>query len=52
MVGRVNFMWKKLLATVGVLLMALSVYAQWPYVVTVSLAIVVILLLFLPYGKK
>lgn len=45
-------MWKKLLATVGVLLMALSVYAKWPYVVTIALAILVILIIFVPYGKK
>lgn len=51
MVGRGNYV-EKLLATVGVLLMALSVYAKWPYVVTIALAILVILLIFVPYGKK
>jgi len=47
-----EILWKKLLATGGVLLMAYSVYAKWPYAVTIALAILVILLLFVPYGKK
>lgn len=45
-------MWKKILATVGVLLMMLSVHLQWPYGVTIALAILVIFLLFVPSGKK
>ncbi len=45
-------MWKKILATIGVILMALSVYVQWPYAVTIALAVLVIVLVFLPSGKK
>lgn len=45
-------MWKKILATVGVILMSLSVYVQWPYAVTIALAALVIFLVFLPSGKK
>lgn len=45
-------MWKKILATVGVLLMVLSVQLQWPYAVTIALAALVIFLVFLPSGKK
>ncbi len=45
-------MWKKILATVGVLLMMLSAQLQWPYGVTIALAILVIFLVFVPSGKK
>lgn len=45
-------MWKNILATVGVILMALSVHLQWSYGVTIALAVLVIFLVFLPSGKK
>ena len=32
--GRINYV-EKILATVGVILMSLSVYVQWPYAVTI-----------------
>ena len=51
MVGRGNFV-EKALGHWGRSSDGVSVYAKWPYAVTIALAILVILLLFVPYGKK
>ena len=49
--GRIIYV-EKILATIGAILMTLSVYVQWPYAVTIALAVLVIVLVFLPSGKK